>query len=130
MIGSEKFKMVKELSSLGMNMTQISKKMRMDYRTVQRYISMTDEEYESIGRKTLSGLEHYRDYILDIIKVCPQVRETNLLYRLREAFPEFNYKRATFYRYVKLLREQTGYVQHEVARRREIRSTPEPGYEG
>ena len=112
MIGSEKFKMVKELSNLGMNMTQISKKMRMDYRTVQRYMSMTDEEYESIGHKTISGLEHYRDYILDIIKVCPQVRETNLLYRLREAFPEFNYKRATFYRYVKLLREQTGYVQH------------------
>ena len=102
----------------------------MDYRTVQRYISMTDDEYESIGRKALSGLEHYRDYILDIIKVCPQVRETNLLYQLREAFPEFNYKRATFYRYVKLLREQTGYVQHEVARRRGIRSTPEPGYEG
>ena len=130
MIGSEKFKMVKELSGLGLNTTQISKKMQMDYRTVQRYMSMTDDEYESIGRKTLSGLEHYRDYILDIIKVCPQVRETNLLYRLREAFPEFNYKRATFYRYVKLLREQTGYVQHEVSRRRGIRSTPEPGYEG
>ncbi len=47
MIGSEKFKMVKELSNLGMNMSQISKKMRMDYRTVQRYISMKDEEYES-----------------------------------------------------------------------------------
>lgn len=122
--------MVKELSSLGLTSTQISKKMRIDYRTVQRYMSMTDEEYKSVGRKTISGLDHYRDYILDIIKVCSQVRETNLLYRLREVFPKFNYKRATFYRYAKLIREQTGYVQHEVSRRRGIRSTPEPGYEG
>ena len=61
MIGSEKFKIVKELSGLGMSMTHISKKMRMDYRTIQCYISMTEEEYESIWQKTISGLYNYRD---------------------------------------------------------------------
>lgn len=64
------------------------------------------DDYLGIERKTIEGLAHYRDFILDIIKVCPQVRDTNLLYRLREAFPNFNYKRATFYRYVKRLEKK------------------------
>lgn len=91
---------------------------------------MSLDEYLGVEQKTIESLAHYRDFILDIIKVCPQVRDTNLLYRLREAFPEFNYKRATFYRYVKRLREETGYVQKEFHRRRGIRNTPEPGFEG
>ncbi|MFI3165527.1 MAG: DDE-type integrase/transposase/recombinase [Bacillota bacterium] len=66
---------------------------------------------------------------MDILKVCPQVRDTNLLYRLREAFPDFNYKRTTFFRYMKDLREESGYVVKDFSRRRGIHETPSPGFE-
>lgn len=130
MIGRKKYDDIHEMNKQGFNRLQISKKVGVDKRTVDRYLAMPLDDYLGIERKTIEGLAHYRDFILDIIKVCPQVRDTNLLYRLREAFPDFNYKRATFYRYVKRLREETGFVQKEFHRRRGIRNTPEPGFEG
>ena len=54
-------------------------------------------------------MDNYRQYILEHLKICPQMRDTNIYLKLVEAFPDLQVKRATFYRYMKALREQHGY---------------------
>ncbi|MFI3165538.1 MAG: DDE-type integrase/transposase/recombinase [Bacillota bacterium] len=129
MIGKEKYVVMREMLSLGFTEGQIARRVRVDLRTVKRYVYMPEAEFDGLGFRARDGLSRYRDYILDILKVCPQVRDTNLLYRLREAFPDFNYKRTTFFRYMKDLREESGYVVKDFSRRRGIRETPSPGFE-
>lgn len=86
MIGKEKYVVMREMLSLGFTEGQIARRVRMDLRTVKRYVYMPEAEFDGLGFRAREGLSRYRDYILDILKVCPQVRDTNLLYRLREAF--------------------------------------------
>ena len=50
-------------------------------------------------------MDNYRQYILEHLKICPQMRDTNIYIKLVEAFPDLQVKRATFYRYIKALRE-------------------------
>jgi transposase len=91
---------------------------------------MNDEDFYRIEPPIERGLEYYREFILDILRVCPQIRETNVLYRLKESFPEFQYRRVQFYRYMKKLREQTGLdIYKDKDRLRTVQETPEPGYE-
>lgn len=73
-------------------------------------------------------MDQYREFILSILRVCPQTRETNILYRLREEFPDFNCNKRTFYRYMHILREQTGFAQF-TGRVTSPREEAPPGYE-
>ncbi|MDD6237117.1 MAG: DDE-type integrase/transposase/recombinase [Clostridiales bacterium] len=73
-------------------------------------------------------MDQYREFILSILRVCPQTRETNILYRLKESFPDFECNKRTFYRYMHILREQTGFVQF-TGRVTSPREESPPGYE-
>lgn len=53
-------------------------------------------------------MDNYHQYILEQLKLCSQIRDTNIYLRLMEAFHDLQVKRATFYRYMKAFREQNG----------------------
>ena len=72
-------------------------------------------------------LDNYRQYIIEILKICPQINNTVLLRRIKDDFSDFDIHGATFYRYVKKVREQTGLLKP--ARKFSIREETEPGYE-
>ena len=72
-------------------------------------------------------LDNYRQYIIEILKICPQINNTVLLRRIKDDFSDFDIPAATFYRYVKKVREQTGLLKP--ARKFSIREETEPGYE-
>lgn len=50
------------------------------------------------------------------------------MYRIKDQFPDFNCKKTTFFRYVKDLREQTGYIKPS-ERPTSFREETPPGYE-
>lgn len=126
----EKFKKLKELQELGVPKCRISNKLEIPLSSVRKYCEMEETEYFNLQDGSGSKMEYYRDFILDIIKICPQIKETNILYRIKEAFPEFVYKRVSFYRYMKKLREENGYAQfNDKNKRRGIRESPKAGYE-
>jgi len=60
--------------------------------------------------------------------MCPQINNSLLLKRLKTEFTDFSIPTATFYRYIKKLREQTGYLKPR--RTEAIRDEVNPGYEG
>ena len=74
-------------------------------------------------------MDSYREFILSYLRTCPQIRDTNIEYKIRETFPDYAVKRSTFYRYMKKLREQTGYVSPFASRKTSIRPELPPGYE-
>ncbi|MBR6050026.1 MAG: helix-turn-helix transcriptional regulator [Clostridia bacterium] len=73
-------------------------------------------------------LEQHRAFILNILKICPQTQATNIMYRVKDQFPDFNCRKTTFFRYIHDLREQTGYVKPE-QRPTSFRGETPPGYE-
>ena len=56
-------------------------------------------------------MDNYKSFILDVLSVTPQIRQTNIYYKLQERFPDFEIPQTTFYRYIKKLREEYGLNQ-------------------
>lgn len=85
---------------------------------------------KQITQRTEQNLDKYREYILSVLKLLPQIKEANLYYKLQESFSEFNTTKITFYRYIKKLRQETGYdIYKDKSRLRTMREKPQPGYE-
>ena len=128
MISKEQFLAMHELREQGVTIKRISEKYHLDRTSVSKWLQMTEEEFDLHRKDKVTELEQYRGYILDLIKTCPQIRETNILFRLQEAFPKFECKRTVFYKYMQKLREQTGLVQFP-KRQTGLREEQPPGYE-
>lgn len=128
MISKEQFLAMHELRRQGVQIGRIAEQYMLDRSTVSRWLNMTEEEFDMHRQGKHNELEQYRGFILDLLRTCPQIRETNILFRLQEAFPEFSCKRTMFYTYMRKLREQAGLAQFP---RRQISSRGEqpPGYE-
>lgn len=81
-----------------------------------------------IKSRAENGLYNYRDFIISIISITPQINDTAIMYRCIEEFPDFDIPRMTFFRYVKKIREESGYVK-EKRRIHSITKEVVPGYE-
>ncbi len=128
MISKEQYRTIKQLRSEGVPAVTIGKRLGISEQTVRKWAAMDEVGFDALVRDDIPYLDNYREFILSILRVCPQTRETNILYRLKEQFPDFECKKTTFYRYMKQLREHTGYVQF-TGRVTSVREESPPGYE-
>ena len=128
MISKEQFSELKHLKSLGVPTTTIAKKIGISVPSANKWLRMDEDAFEIYLIDNTPYLEQYRAFILNILKICPQTQATNIMYRVKDQFPDFNCRKTTFFRYVKDLREQTGYVKPE-ERPTSFREETPPGYE-
>lgn len=128
MISKEQFLELKHLKSLGVPTTTICKKIGISVPSANKWLRMDEDAFETYLRNNTPYLEQYRAFILSILKICPQTPATNIMYRIKDQFPDFDCKKNTFFRYVKTLREQTGYIKPE-NRPTSFREETPPGYE-
>ncbi|MGB4157086.1 MAG: hypothetical protein WBJ89_06480, partial [Caldicoprobacterales bacterium] len=108
MIGIEQYRKIQEYKALGLAQTKTAKALGITYSSVSKYWNMSEKDYVKKAEKERYHMDNYRQYILEQLKLCPQIRDTNVYLKLMEAFPDLQVKRATFYRYMKALREQHG----------------------
>lgn len=108
MIDKELFRKVKEYQELGMSKNKVSQMLGIYYNKVTEIYNKSEEKYFS--DKINNTPDQYRGYIHDIIKFYPQIKDSVIWYRLGEEFPNHDLKRATFYRYMKRIREECGFV--------------------
>lgn len=108
-------------------MLKTSEKLNLAYKTVYTWWNRTEEDFLAIEKTHEFVLDNYRQYLLEQIKITPQINNSTLLKRLKSTFPDFEIPNATFYRYIKSLREQTGYVKSP--RVFQMRAETQPGYE-
>ena len=111
MINYEKFKQLKEMQAMGLSQSEIGKKLGIGRREAEMWWAKSEADFFKIEQGKIHYLENYRSFITDILKVTPQIRGANMLYKLKEAFPDFASSTPTFYRYLKKLREEVGLTQ-------------------
>lgn len=128
MLGIEQFKKLQEYKKLGVSKLKVSEKLNLSYKTVWNWWDRDEEFFNKFQKEHEFILDNYRQYIIEILKICPQINNTVLLRRIKDDFSDFDIPAATFYRYVKKVREQTGLLKP--ARKFSIREVTEPGYEG
>jgi transposase len=128
MIGIEQYQKIQDYRAIGLSRKKTAKVLRITYSTVCKYWDMCKEDYAEEAEQEKYHMDNYRQYILEQLKLCPQIRDTNIYLKLMEVFPELQVKRATFYRYMKALREQHGY-QHASKRKTSPREVSPLGYE-
>ena len=100
----------------------------MSVPTVHKWLRMDEDVVDSYIQNTRPYLEQYRAFILSVLKVCPQTQATNIMYRLKDEFPDFECGKTAFFKYIRELREETGYVKPE-HRETSFREQTKPGYE-
>lgn len=128
MLGLKQFRSLKELKELGLSKLKVSEKLNLSYKTVCNWWDRDEKYFDEFQKKHEFILDNYRQYIIEILKICPQINNTVLMRRVQDDFPDFDVPPATFFKYVKKVREQTGLLKPE--RRYLVREETEPGYEG
>ena len=106
----------------------MSEKLNLSYKTVWNWWDKDEEFFYKFQKEHEFILDNYRQYIIEILKICSQINNTVLLRRVKDYFSEFDIPAATFYRYVKKVREQTRLLKP--TRKFSIREETEPEYEG
>ena len=128
MLGLQQFRKLQEYKELGLSRLKVSEKLNLSYKTVCNWWDRDEEFFEKFQKEHEFVLDNYRQYIIEILKICPQINNTVLLRRVKDDFSDFDIPAATFFRYVKKVREQTGLLKP--ARKFAVREVTEPGYEG
>lgn len=124
----ETFMEMRRQKELGLSMRKVAKNLNISHGMLDRWWYRTETEWINSDHAKAQTLEQYREYIVSILKVYPQIRATNMYYRLQEKFRDFNAKQSTFYRYFDKVRQQSGYGKYKermIAPREQL----PPGYE-
>ena len=108
MISKEQFLAIKRCQSEGMSMAAAAKQIGISVQTARKWAKLDEVGFDALKRADIPYMDQYREFILSFLRVCSQTRETNILYRLSEEFPDFNCNKRIFYRYMHILREQNG----------------------
>lgn len=128
MISKETYDKIQEYKNVGLSVLKATEKLGISYNTTYKWWNKTEEEFYSFQKEHEFVLDNYRQFIIEQLKICPQINNTLVRRRLEEAFPDFEIPNATFFRYMKMLREQTGLQKPK--RTGAIRDEVIPGYEG
>ncbi|MCL2555404.1 MAG: DDE-type integrase/transposase/recombinase [Firmicutes bacterium] len=111
MINYNQFKNIKELQNIGVSQVEIAKRLGICRDRVRAWWNKSEADFWSEDRKTNGDMDNYRAFVLDLLKVCPQIRGTNIYLKLQENFPDFSVKMPAFYKFVKQLRVENDLEQ-------------------
>lgn len=128
MISHETYRKIQKHKEYGVSMLKTSEKLNLSYKTVYVWWNRSEEEFFEMEKNHEVLLDNYRQYLIEQIKITPQINDSTLLKRLKKDFPGFEISKSAFYRYVKNLRTQTGYEKSR--RMLQMRAETEPSYEG
>ena len=97
MISKETYDKLQEYKKIGLSILKSSEKLNLSYKTAYTWWNKTDEEFISFQKQHEFMLDNYRQYLIEQIKICPQINNSLLLKRLKLEFSDFSIPPATFY---------------------------------
>ena len=89
MISKETYDKIQEYKETGLSILKATQKLGISYNTTYKWWNKTDEEFTSFQKEHEFVLDNYRQYIIEQLKLCPQINNTLILRRLQENFPDF-----------------------------------------
>ena len=114
MLDLKTFRKIKKMQEEGFTASVIMRKTNISKTQYYKWCLIDEETFiKHLQNRSSFKLDSYREYILSLIKITPQINDTTILYRCMEEFDDFDTKRMTFMRFVKRVREESGYVKKE-----------------
>ena len=124
----EDYDRLQEYKKAGLKREVIRQLLKTSPNTLKKIWDMTVSEFNDYISNQGSAIEPYREFILDILETTPTLTNLNIYYKVLEAFPESNISESNFQKYMKNLREETGYDRFTKFST-SIRANPIPGEE-
>ncbi len=90
MVSKEQFLEIKRCRARGMKAAEIASKVGISAPSVRKWWDIEEKTFDERIKGNIAYLDNYREFILNILRLCPQTRETNIYYRLQEEFPDFH----------------------------------------
>ena len=128
MISFETYQKIQELYEIGLSKARIAKKLGVTEKTVNRWVTADEKEFYEMKNTRFFYLDQYKEFMLEQIRACPQIKTTNLYYKTQDAFADFDCPRSAFYRYVLQLKRDYGFEKF-TGRQTQPREDTPPGYE-
>lgn len=128
MISFETYRKIQELHEIGLSNAKIAKKLKLATKTVSRWIEADESAFYEMKNTRFFYLDQYKEFLLDQIRTCPQIKTTNLYYKVRDEFADFDCPRSAFYRYILQLKRDYGFEKF-TGRQTNYREETPPGYE-
>ena len=96
MLEIEQYKKIQKLKKIGLSKVKVSQQTNLSYKTICNYWNMNENYFINKLKEHEFILVNYRQYIIEILKICPQINNTVLLKRIKEDFPDLEDKVLTF----------------------------------
>ena len=78
MINYEQFKQIKDLQILGVEKKEVGRRLGVGRKEIDRLWDKSEEEFFNLEKQSIHYLENYREYILDLLRLTPQIRGMNV----------------------------------------------------
>ncbi len=76
MISKETYNKLQEYKKMEVSIHKASQKLGISYNTAYKWWDKSDEEFESFQKEHEFVLDNYRQYIIQQLKLCPQINHT------------------------------------------------------
>ena len=124
----ETYRKIQEYKKLGLSKRKTADHFGLSARTMDKLWNVTEDEFLNAEKTRFEYLDLYKEFMLEQLHTCPQIRVTNLYFKLKENFSDFDCPRSAFYRYIQKLRADYGYDQF-TGRQTKPRAPLPPGFE-
>jgi len=96
MTSKETYDKLQEYKKIGLSILKSSEKLNLSYETAYTWWNKTDEEFTTFQKQHEFMLDNYRQYLIEQIRICPQINNSLLLKRLKLEFSDFLFRRQHF----------------------------------
>lgn len=120
------FAEIKKARAMGLNKTQASRKLDLDYKTVTKYWDVSPSEFDELQKEAKSRnkrVEKYKDEILEWLKEYRDMSSAQIYDWLLERHKELDFKDRTLRLYVNYLRKE--YKLPKILNIRQYEEVPE-----
>lgn len=128
MITIEQYKQIQEYKELGLSINKTARAMKLSVTAVRNCWNFNENDFLDALQKQGNSIENYRQCIIDLIHLTPQISSTRIYASIQEQYPEFNFSKTVFFEYVKRVRAEIG-ISKKQGRTTTMRAECNPGVE-
>ena len=82
MLGIEQYKKIQKLKKIGLSKVKVSQQTNLSYKTICNYWNMNENYFLNKLKEHEFILVNYRQYIIEVLKICPQINNIVLFKRI------------------------------------------------
>lgn len=128
MITIEQYKQIQNYKELGLSINKTARAMKLSVTAVRNCWNFNESDFLNALQKRGNSIENYRQCIIDLIYLTPQISSTRIYAKIQEQYPEFNFSKTVFFEYVKRVRSEIG-IEKKQGRTTTMRAECNPGVE-